>query len=69
MSFVPTKFLKDQQIIEGYSSFFNVKMQTFSKLARIYIDCLNVSVLSAYCPLYCRYIIVPYTISNKRKLH
>ena len=56
--FVPTKYRKKLQ-------FFNVKMQKISKLARIYTDCLNVSVFSAYC----RYIIVPYTRSNERKLY
>ena len=34
MSFVPTKYLKYQQNIERNSSFRNVKMRKFSKLAR-----------------------------------
>ena len=66
MSFVPTKYLKYQQNIERNSSFRMWKCEKFLSslvpLARIYIDFLNVSVLSVYCRLY-----VHHTISNKKE--
>ena len=56
MSFVPTKYLMYQQNIERNSSFRMPKLQNFlsslAPLARIYINFLNVSVLSVYCHLY-----------------
>ena len=48
------KFLKYQQNIERNSSFWMWKFKKIlSSLAHIYIDFLNVSVLSAYCRFYC----------------
>ena len=52
MPFVPTKYLKYQLNFERNNSFRMWKCNFFRSLvplARIYIDCLNVSVLPAYC--------------------
>ena len=66
MSFVPTKFLKYQQNIERNSIFLMWKCQNFlsslAPLARIYIDFLNVNVLSAHCRLY--YSAIPYVMKG-----
>ena len=56
MSFVPTKYLKYQQNIQRNSSFRMQKcekiLSSLAPFARIYIDFLNVSVLSVYCCLF-----------------